>query len=76
MNEKYVEALESCSLESYEGYFEDLNSQGKLPDADLWTVELLPVSLKLASYALAILSCPLCSDDAKAWAREKLHTLV
>ena len=69
----YVEALNSCSLETYEGYFEQLNAIGVLTNEDLRSIEDLPIAAKLTSHALAILSCPQCSHNAKEWAREQLH---
>lgn len=76
MDNRYIDALNACSLESYDGYFEDLAAQGKIEAADLKSVEDLPVNQKAASYALAILACPQSTGEAKAYARELLHRSV
>lgn len=75
-DERYVEALNACSLESYEGYFEDLNSRKQIQPGDLRLIEALPVQMKIASYALAILSCPLCTEEARAYAKGLLQRVM
>lgn len=75
-DERYVDALNACSLESYEGYFEDLNSQKRIQPGDLRLIEALPVQMKIASYALAILSCPRSTGEARTYARELLRRSV
>lgn len=74
--ERYIEALNACSLESYEGYFEELCHEGKIQKDDLAMIEALPVIPKATAYTLAILACPKCTDRARDYARQLLLSLV
>lgn len=76
MDQNYVEALNACSIESYEGYFEDLQSKGRITKADLKVIEGISPWKKGVAYALAILACEESSKEAKAYARELLQSCL
>ena len=76
-NEKrYVEVLEERSVESYVNYFEALKCRGSLPADDFKAIEMLSYRALGASYALAIIACPHCKPETKAWASELLHSAM
>ena len=80
MDERYVEALNSMSLEEFGSYLESCSSENSgersVTGQGLRLYEDLNFKTKLTIYALAIIACPRTTDDARAWATEKLHGLM